>query len=190
MELDKIKQLLEKYYEGITTIEEEQILKDYFQHQSVPAELEADKELFAYVASEAKTIPVSSQLEQKLSNWIDKQEVTKKKVKMISWSYRAAGIAACIAVVAVAYFTQVKPKKEFANYQDTYDNPKLAYAEAKRALLYISQKLNKGTEPLSHVSKLNTGMDELSSISSLHDGLEQLELVSKYYNTSENENKK
>lgn len=189
MELNKIKQLLEKYYDGTTSIDEEQILKDFFLHQSVPAELEADKELFAYAASEAKTIPVSSQLEQKLSNWIDKQEGTEKKVKLLSWSYRIAGIAACIAIVLVVYFTQVKPKKEFA-YKDTYDNPQLAYAEAKRALLYISQKLNKGTEPLSQVSKLNTGMDELSSISSLHDGFEQLELVSKYYNTSENENKK
>ena len=55
MELNKIKQLLGKYYEGITSVEEDQFLKDYFQNDSVPAELEADRELFSYTASEANT---------------------------------------------------------------------------------------------------------------------------------------
>ncbi len=186
MELIEIKQLLGKYYEGMTSIEEDQILKDYFQNHDVPPELEADKELFAYAASEAKSFPMGSQLELKLSNLIDNQDSGEKKIRRLSWGYRISGIAATAAIIVVCCLTLFKPKHEIV-FKDTYDNPQLAYAEAKKALLYISTQLNRGTEPLSQVSKLNAGMNKLSPISSLNEGLEQLELVSKYYNTPKTE---
>jgi hypothetical protein len=188
MEPNKIKQLLEKYYEGITSIEEDQVLKDYFQNQSVPSELETDKELFTYTSLEAKTLPIGSQLEQKLIKWIDNQESDEKKIRRLSWGYRISGIVATAAVVLICYLTIFKPKKEIM-FKDTYDNPQVAYAEAKKALLYISKQLNKGTKPLSQVGKLNAEMDKLSSISSLNDGLTQLELISKY-SKSQTENNK
>jgi len=191
--MEQIKQLLGKYYDGNTSKEEEQFLKDYFRYSSVPAELDTDKELFLYTASENNAVPLNSQFEQKLSNWIDEQGENEKKTRRLFWSYRIAGIAATFAIIVVCYLTLFQSKTNVPialKDKDTYDNPQLAYAEAKRALLYISQQLNKGTAPLSQVGKLNTGMNKLSSISSLNDGFEQLELVSKYYNTSKTENDK
>ena len=189
MEPNTIKQLLEKYYEGTTSIEEEQLLKDFFRYRPVPAELEADKELFLYTSLEAKTLPVNSQLEQRLTDWIDQQDVkTNKKIRKV-WVYRVAGIAALFAVIITCYLTYSHPKNNVVT-KDTYQDPKVAYAEAKRALLYVSQQLNKGTAPLGQMSKLNTGMNRLSTVSSLNNGLEQLLMVSKYYDTSKTENNK
>jgi hypothetical protein len=189
MELNRIKQLLEKYYEGSTSLEEEQLLKDFFRYHPVPAELEADKELFLFTASEANVHPLNSPLEQRLTNWIDLQDVkTNRKIKLI-WVYRVTGIAATFAIVLTCYLMYVQPKNKVA-IKDTYTNPEVAYAEAKRALLYVSEQLNKGTAPLGQVGKLNKEMNRLSTISSFNDGLEQLKMVSKYYNTSKSENNK
>ena len=192
MEPNKIKQLLEKYYDGNTSTEEDQLLKDYFRNESVPAEFEVDRQLFLYTASEADTLPLNSQLEQKLETWIDQQESKETKTRKIFWGYRIAGIAAMFAIVITCYLTFFQPKNRIAvkDMKDTYNNPELAYAEAKRALLFVSQQLNRGTEQLEQVSKLNTGMNKLSNMSALGDGFEQLELVSKYYNTSKTENDK
>lgn len=189
MELSQVKQLLEKYYEGATSLEEEQLLKDFFRYRPVPAELKTDKELFLYTSSEAGTRLMNSRLEETLSNWIDHQDMKAKRKLKVLWVYRAAGVAAIIALIFTCYLMVIQPKRQVA-VKDTYKDPQLAYAEAKRALLYVSQQLNKGTAPLHEMSKLNTGVNRLSAISSLNDGLEQLQMVSRYYDTSKSENNK
>lgn len=189
MELNQIKQLLEKYYDGNTSLEEEQLLKDYFRYRPVPAELETDKELFLYTSSETKTVLMNSSLEQRLESWIDQQEPQKKTFRLNPWIYRIAGVAAVFAVVITIYITS-KPSKIELSMKDTYKDPQVAYAEAKKALMYVSQQLNRGTAPLGQMDKLNKGMRRLSTVSSLNNGLEQLQMVSKYYdNTNTEQNK-
>lgn len=190
MELNQIKQLLEKYYDGQTSLDEEQLLKDFFRYRPVPTELETDKALFLHLTSESKTLPINSTLEQKLETWIDQQEPKGKMVSLTSWRFRIAGVAAMLAIVFTCYFTVFRPKNDTVAMKDTYKNPEVAYAEAKRTMLYISQQLNKGTQPLSNVEKLNMGISKLSSVSSINNGMEQLQLVSKYMNTSKKDNHK
>lgn len=48
MNTEKIKQLIEKYYEGETSLEEERQLRDYFSKEEVPEELESHTAQFAY----------------------------------------------------------------------------------------------------------------------------------------------
>ena len=193
--MEQIKQLLEKYYEGNTSLEEDQLLKDYFRNQQVPSELEADKELFLYTSSESRKHLMNTQLKQKLVNWIDQQEPIENKRRMVIWQYRLAGVAAMLAIVVTCYLSIFQSKTKTALVttaakSDTIKDTKMAYAEAKRALLFVSQQLNKGTAPLGQMDKLSIGMNRLSSVSSFHDGLESLQIVSKYYKTSNSENNK
>ena len=46
MENRGIKDLLEKFYEGQTSLSEEQILKEFFLKESVPIEFHADRDVF------------------------------------------------------------------------------------------------------------------------------------------------
>ncbi len=50
----KPEELLNKYFEGETSCEEENILRDYFRSDHLPAHLEMYKPLFAYFDAEAK----------------------------------------------------------------------------------------------------------------------------------------
>jgi hypothetical protein len=186
MELNEIKILLEKFYEGLTSLEEERILRDYFRNQSVPEELISDKDLFLFTDSEKEIVPSSQNLERKLENWIDHQGRSIKRNKYVQLGYTVASIAAGLAILVVCYlFISKEGNKN--KIKDTYSDPQLAYAEVQRTLLYISEKLNKGTKPLTNVGKLNQGMKEFSSFSSFGSGLKQLELVSKYYDQPNNE---
>ena len=47
--------LIEKYFEGLTSLDEEQKLRDYFQQENVPQHLEIYKSLFQYFTSERET---------------------------------------------------------------------------------------------------------------------------------------
>ena len=189
MELKIIKVLLEKFYEGSTSLEEEKNLRDYFRNSSVPDELACDKELFLFSSGETETIPVSSGLEQKLELLIDRQDKVETKTKQIRLWYKIASVAAGLAILLVCYLF-ISKEGQVNKMKDTYTDPQIAYAQVKQTLLYISETLNKGTKPLAQVSKLNQGMEQFSSFSSFGSGLKQLDMVSKYYDQTNNENNK
>jgi len=191
MELNEIKTLLGKFYEGFTSLEEEQTLRDYFRNQTVPEEFGADRELFLFSLTEAKVIPMNPGLEKKLEHLIDLQQSGETRSKHIQLWYKVASIAAGLAILVVCYLFINKQRTDTEHRtKDTYTDPQIAYAQVKQTLLYISEKLNQGTKPLNQMSKLNQGMEHFSSFSSFGSGLKQLDMVSRYYDQSNVENNK
>ena len=79
MELKVIKDLLEKYYDGATSIEEEQIIKEYFLENDVPPELSVDKELFCSLSQEGEVGLINPDLEKKITGILYKYETQEKK---------------------------------------------------------------------------------------------------------------
>ena len=75
-DIDEIKRLLDAYYEGNTSIEQEKLLCDFFATATdIPAELEPDRELFVTLQAATETdIDIPSDLEQRLISHIDKLE--------------------------------------------------------------------------------------------------------------------
>ncbi|WP_461093089.1 HEAT repeat domain-containing protein [Spirosoma gilvum] len=64
-----IEQLLEKYYEGETTLQEEKLLRQFFQQESIPAHLQSHADQFRYFADARNQHPsfaMTSQLAAKL----------------------------------------------------------------------------------------------------------------------------
>lgn len=50
--LQEAEKLIEKYYEGETSVSEENLLCEYFSGKNVPAKFEAEKAIFGYFANE------------------------------------------------------------------------------------------------------------------------------------------
>ena len=58
MDKDKIKKLLERFFNGTTTREEETLLMQYFaQEENVPKEWEAEQQMFRQLAEARQTLP-------------------------------------------------------------------------------------------------------------------------------------
>lgn len=173
MKTENIKRLLELYYEGKTTIHEEELLTKYFGSYDVAPELIDEKFVFQSIHSTAP-IDINEDLENKLNILIDNLEKSessnnlhitykqKKKKKVIYW---ISGVAASIAIllsIGILYndvhYGSNSPQLVL---RDTYTDPNQAYAETEKALLLISSKLNKG---LSGIETFEEGLEKSNAI--------------------------
>ena len=137
MELKLVEQLLERYFQGETTIAEEKQLKAYFSSNDVAPHLAKDQTLFGYFE-----IQKGTQFEQKLP-------LQPRKQSTVKW----IGIAASFVVLfglATFYFYPSEPKHEDLG---TYDNPEEAFAATQKALLMVSEQVNIGMESVVYLEE-------------------------------------
>lgn len=137
MELKLVEQLLEKYFQGATTIAEEKLLKAYFSSNDVAPHLAKYQSLFGYFETQKGT-----QFEQKLP-------LQPRKQNTVKW----IGIAASFVVLfglATFYFYPSEPKHEDLG---TYDNPEEAFIATQKALLMVSEQVNIGMESVAYLNE-------------------------------------
>ncbi len=141
MEYNSIKKLLDAYFEGTTTLAEEQLLRDFFKSDSVDTSLSQYAPMFngmSQAAQEVSTgmivLPTNSGNRQL---WL--------------------GIAAMVTIVlGVAGFM-------YSNNSLTQEEQQALAAlnESKAAMMLLSQNLNKGTETLSLAHKFETTKNKI-----------------------------
>ena len=142
MEFNKIESLIEKYFQGETSIAEEQELKAYFSSQNVLPHLEQYKPLFGYFAN-AK--------EQKLS-----QEVMPKtKKRNLGWLSVAASVVVLLGIGTFAYLNTETATQDLG----TYDNPEVAFAATQKALALLSNHVNVGIESVHYIQEYQNSKD-------------------------------
>ena len=155
-----MKKLLEKFYNGETTLEEEQRLREYFLSGETPEELRAEGEYFRAMAGGREEQPSASfaaGLEDLVDSFTPEKQVRRRHLRpVLAWSL---SVAASLLIVAGAYFAWIKQAPK-----DTYEDPKLAYQETRRVLLYVSQQFNKGTGQLARLQEIQTPAREMSRI--------------------------
>ena len=138
MALDRIENLLEKYFEAETSIIEEKELKDYFASTDVARHLEQYKPIFGY-AVQAKqeqfmaTIPLNT-----------------KKRKSVVWLSTAASVLVLLGVGLYTFNNYNQPK---SNDLGTYDDPEVAFRETQKALAMISKHVNKGIGSMQYLNE-------------------------------------
>jgi hypothetical protein len=179
--IKEIRKLLDRFYMGETTLEEEQILQDYFTSPSIPEELMPDRDLFRSLGNAGDSVAVPEDLNQKILDTIDQQEhklVRTRRISVFSLSGLAAGLLVVIALY-VGYFREDGSGRLASNQMtDTFEDPKVAYEEARRTLAYVSAKLNSGTNELEHVKKASqAASDPLKSLSKINKGSKELSLL-------------
>ncbi|WP_299781446.1 hypothetical protein [uncultured Formosa sp.] len=151
MVLNNIEQLIEKYENGETTLQEEQRLKDYFSQNDIAPHLEVYKPLFAYFKANkqeryTKDIPLKT-----------------KKTNMYSW----LTVAAVAILMLGFYFKSTQKVTSIDNDLGTIQDPQLAYNEVVRSLELISKSMNKGAATMGYLESYNKGLSTVSYISEL-----------------------
>ncbi|MCP4313242.1 MAG: hypothetical protein GY790_18440 [Bacteroidetes bacterium] len=176
-----VRKMLERFYQGESTLEEEMWLQDYLSSTTVPEEFLADQELFKAFEGTTESISIPRDLNAKILSTIDREEQSQLKMRRISL-YSLSGLAAgLLALVAVyVFFLRTDGPILLAGQQatDTYDDPIEAYEEARKTLAYVSGKLNTGTSEMRHMQQVTkTTADPLKSLSKINKGSRELVLL-------------
>ena len=100
MDYKYIEQLLERYWNCETSLEEEQILRSFFRQKEVPAHLLRYKQLFAYQEAE-KEIGLSNDFDDRILSQVEKPVVKAKRLTMRARFMPLYKAAAMIAVLFV-----------------------------------------------------------------------------------------
>ena len=136
MEFNKMEALLEKYFEGQTSIAEENELKDYFSSPNVAEHLEQYRPLFGYLAK------------AKEDKFTQKVSLNSKKQK-VAWLSIAASIVVMLGIGTYTYFdaNTAKENQELG----TYDDPEEALEATQKALAMLSDNVNVGVEGVQYL---------------------------------------
>ena len=155
MDYKYIEQLLERYWQCETSVEEERILRAFFQQKEIPAHLLRYRDVFAY-QQQAKEVKLSDDFDARLLAKIEEAEPV-VKARRLSLSYRLRPLlkaAACVAIAltvgnAVQHaFNQPSAESDYNYdaYKDSFTDPQTAYGEISDALSAVSESINKYQE--------------------------------------------
>ena len=175
MNLQRIEILIEKYEKGKTSVKEEAELKEFFARDNVPFHLRSYKDLFTFFEMSAKEEIPGDDFDERILKSIGEDGVILISQQRNRYIYIISGIAASIIILFGLYFQFGLNKPAF---EDTYDDPMLAYAETKKVLMMVSGNLNEGVNELQKVSEFNNGLNELEKITSFETGMKNLEKIS------------
>lgn len=154
MDWVRIKKIIQKYYEGKTSLSEEIELKQALLRDDCPSELKNEQALFQFFMAE-KAIE-SNTLKQK-TNLLEKP--TKKSGKFYQMMLVTSTIA---AVFALFFLFKQNPNTTCKDQQALVivNNKKIcneqeAREEAQKALQFVAQQMNKGTSKINNINKTN-----------------------------------
>lgn len=173
----KTSELLKKYWEADSSLQEEQELKDLLS-KSTDTELDEEKALFAHFAQH-KSVELDDSFDADLLAQIEEMEEQKgaKVISMKSYFTRYASIAAAVLVLCISGALYYQQQQQFGS-EDTFDDPEVAYAELKRQLLLVSKYMNKGQNTLNELNNLSKASSELNDFAKLGEASEGLNLLS------------
>ncbi|SFD86025.1 hypothetical protein [Flavobacterium phragmitis] len=142
MELNKIEDILEKYFQGETSIAEENQLKEYFSSSNVAQHLEQYKPMFGYF-SLAK--------EQKSTYEIPLQS----KKRNVAWLSIAASAVVLLGIGTYFFVSEKNDTTAVASQTElgTYDDPQEALKATQKALALLSNNVNVGIESVQYIKE-------------------------------------
>lgn len=104
MDYKYISQLLDRYWQGETTLEEEQILRSFFSQLCIPEELQKYRSLFIYEQTEKHTNTLGDDFDERMMALIDEPETV--KARRVTMKERFAPFFKAAMVVIILTLSQ------------------------------------------------------------------------------------
>lgn len=161
MDANEIKVLTEKYFEGMTSVEEERLLLDYFSGDNVDASLMDDCKFFMALNG-MRVMPegdeeAESRLRDRLSRQIDGWNMVEKTsirvARRIDLRWFGGLAASLLLVLSLGLYFNSRQEESPITMQDTFSDPRDAAAETQRALMKFSVDLNKGLDKINEITE-------------------------------------
>jgi len=149
MELNRIEDILAKYFQGETSIAEENELKEYFSSSNVAQHLEQYKPMFGYF----------SQVKQQKST----QNIPlKTKKRNVAWLSIAAAFVVLLGIGTYFYESDKDAAPVVAQSElGTYDDPEEALAATQKALALLSSNVNVGIGSVQYIKEYEQSKNKI-----------------------------
>lgn len=159
MDSKRIEELLKKYWECETSLEEEQMLVDYFNSGAVPEQFKEASSLFQYFQHQKK----KSLSDSSFDGYAFTKSKGENSNRRVGWVYNSLRIAAGIIVLMTAIWLVRSEIRETIPQEmvDTYDDPQLAFEETKKALLIISKSFGTAEEQAKKINLFNEAQQQI-----------------------------
>jgi hypothetical protein len=151
MSEEELKGLVEKYYEGLSTDEDEKALRAYFSGNNVYPGYEAKRGIFSLFMGSTEVPEPSAGFEASIMKSIDALSDQRAYKKIRHLLLPVISAAAGLLILAGSYFLFIHK----SDREDTFTDPKIAYAETIKVLMDVSSQLNHCTRSLQPVGKIN-----------------------------------
>ncbi len=166
MDSKKAETFLIKYWRGETTREEETFLRQYVAEGKVKSPDDTARQLFAYFEKQRNLRIDNEQFDENILEKIGKLPAKvywRHSRKAIIWGIAAGLVLICSLGFLFRDF-MLKPHVDTQMLAaDTYSDPQKAYEETKKALLFISSKLNEGVDYTSEISKFEEAQEKIKT---------------------------
>lgn len=166
MDYKYIEQLLERYWDCETSVEEERILRDFFAQAEVPAHLAAYKSLFDYQRAEAEA-GLSEDFDARVLAQVE-QEETAVYARQLTLSRRLRPLFRAAASVAIVLLLGLAAQRSFerpsapegwdygaAGYSDSYTTPQAALDSCIKVLEFVQDGLKTASADSARFSKMS-----------------------------------
>ena len=157
MEQKRYKELEKKYWQGETTIFEEEELTNAF--------LGGNKDISPALQSvlneklKLKAIGIDDSFETDFWAKVEDKEISlTRQVRFRDLFIRVAAAVVLIFGSALIWNSLTENSQDLtqtAHVEDSFEDPEEAFEETKRALLFVSQKLNKGKKPVKEIQRFH-----------------------------------
>lgn len=162
MEQEKIKTLLNKFYEGNTSEEEEALLREYLSDHSVSASSASPEAVYSSLYHSEVPGP-SDDFYERLESVTHRKAFLSKGRRMMN--YVAAIAALAIFLMGMYFLVNYMRSGEM---RDTYDDPAIAMAEVKNILCVVSDNMKAGTEPLGSIRTIKTAPEKMTGLGNIN----------------------
>lgn len=164
MEYNKIRTLLERYWEGESSLEDEEVLRSFYaaEHTDLPSDLLEAQPLFRYFTEEANLeLPALPAMETVIAQ-------LPPVIKQKPWEHWMKYAAIFLIAVGLGYAGRQYEEKVHRMdvvlaEKDTYDDPQKAFAATQKALRLLAKNLNKGTSQVQKVSYFNEATEMIKA---------------------------
>lgn len=153
-----IENLLNRYYEGETTLEEEKVLREFFSGKDIPPHLAEHAPLFSWASAEREET-----FEPEINLPAD-EPATVPLYRHRTVFTRITAIAATLLILFGIVFLLRQAKEERSRELQA----RIAYEQTREALMILSVNLN-------------TGIDQMQQLQNFQKGLERVQTLSTFY---------
>ena len=146
MELYNVETLLEKYFEGETTVNDDKELQDYFASPEVAPHLQQYASLFNHFA-----VAKVQQFKQEIPVFDIHKVENKYKKRNLAWISIAASVVVLMGIGTYVFYDRETVTK--SKGLGTYDDPELAFKATQKALSLLSNNVNVGIESVKYIKE-------------------------------------